>query len=1029
MKKSILCLLAAVFALVVISVSSVVPVSAAHSDKVDEEGNPLIDYTMKVYPTKESKLADMTLMKEENGYQIWVEEFTGEVAFVNAKTGEALFSNPYDLAGTFSNRSSGSISKSVKQKLLSQIVLTYETNGSTKTMLSFVEAALRNQIKIKNIKGGIRVEYTMGEQEVTRLVPRMISKERYETMILANLEAIEDEATRQFILNKFDGFFALKDKDDDSLSERSLKEMFAKFPITKTMAVYVCTPEIQAAELSKLEGWIKQYCPNYTYEDMAQDHEETGYTGTDAAPPLFRLALEYTIGKDGSLEVRLPANGIRYDETAYTLKDISILPYFGAGSNEDKGYALVPDGTGTLYRFEDLIDQTYNKAAQLYGDDYAYHLINENAVHTEIWRYPVFGVVSNINRDVKWTEIVTPGYTDEDGNVVEQVTENKSVHVAEDRGYVAIITEGDSLTTLFLENGGTLHPYTSVYAKFTPHPSDSYDLADSISVADNVTWTVMSESKFTGSYRIKYVMLEDKNAAKKAGTEQKYETSYIGMAKAYRDYLYESGQIEALEKTAGNTPLFIEAFGSIVTKERVLSFPVDVDKPLTKFEDVKTMYDELAAEGIDNIKFKLTGFANGGMRPTAPYKLAWVDALGGADGFTALLDYAREKGFGVYPEFDFAYVTGDEAFDGISYKNHLTKTIDGRFTTKKYYDPSLQSFVSNMMQAVVSPSVYNYLFEGFSKNYSKYSPMGISVSTLGSDLNSDFDEDDAYNREECKEFTKKMLEKLEGEYKDVMVDAGNAYSFSYADMIINISTDSSNYMISSESVPFLGIVLHGAKTCAGTAINMEGDVYTSILKSIENGYYLNFKLSYQNTDKMKDDVDYSNYYSVKYEYWKDDVIKYYNILNEATKDLQNKLIDDHDFLSARRVADADEIEADDAQLEATKMQVFEQLKAMAVKEERAKRLEARQDGTFDPATAGEIVVDEEALMKQAEQSKEYKSVASANKDRYNTKSGTVVLVEYEGGVKFILNYNSFDVTVNYGGKTYTIPALYFERIG
>ena len=49
-------------------------------------------------------------------------------------------------------------------------------------------------------------------------------------------------------------------------------------------------------------------------------------------------------------------------------------------------------------------------------------------------------------------------------------------------------------------------------------------------------------------------------------------------------------------------------------------------------------------------------------------------------------------------------------------------------------------------------------------------------------------------------------------------------------------------------------------------------------------------------------------------------------------------------------------------------------------------------------------------------------------EKYKTEIGSIVLVEYEGGVKFILNYNSFDVTVELDGETYTLEALSFERI-
>ena len=37
-------------------------------------------------------------------------------------------------------------------------------------------------------------------------------------------------------------------------------------------------------------------------------------------------------------------------------------------------------------------------------------------------------------------------------------------------------------------------------------------------------------------------------------------------------------------------------------------------------------------------------------------------------------------------------------------------------------------------------------------------------------------------------------------------------------------------------------------------------------------------------------------------------------------------------------------------------------------------------------------------------------------------------VEYEGGVNFILNYNSFEIKVNWGGQSYTVEPLDFIRI-
>ena len=49
-------------------------------------------------------------------------------------------------------------------------------------------------------------------------------------------------------------------------------------------------------------------------------------------------------------------------------------------------------------------------------------------------------------------------------------------------------------------------------------------------------------------------------------------------------------------------------------------------------------------------------------------------------------------------------------------------------------------------------------------------------------------------------------------------------------------------------------------------------------------------------------------------------------------------------------------------------------------------------------------------------------------DKYKTVSGSVVRVEYEGGVNFILNYNSYAITVEYDGQEYEIAGLGFVRI-
>jgi len=958
---------------------------AATDTPAEEEET--INYLVDAFETPEAKIATMELARSQDGYELYVEKVTGEIAFRDTKTGEILFSNPYDLAQGYNWAS-----QNTRRRLLSQLSITFEQNGKSGelSMDSYTEAAMRDQIITKPIKNGVRVEYTIGELATERLVPRMISKDRFESMIL---NRITDEPN----LNRLKSFYTLYDTSDTSLTERAVKEIQASFPITKQFAIYVCTPDITSNQLKTLETIVKTYCPTYTFEEMEQDHADCDYVASDEAPPNFRMAIEYTISEAG-LEARLPANGIRFDESNFTLKSITMLPFMGSGSAMNTGYTFIPDGSGTLIRFEEVLGTNYSIAGQMYGTDYAYHDITEQ--HYEVMRLPVFGLVEN--RQVSSGSSV-PG--------------TESTTSVDDRGYFAVITEGDSMATLMSEHGGTLHAYNTVYASFEPRPSDKYSLS-STAASDSGAWTVTSSRRYMGSYRIQYYMLDDeKNVAE---TGRGYEASYVGMAEAYRSYLEDNGIITRLsaDEVKADMPIYIESFGSIKTSDKFMSLPVTVDTALTSFDDIKTMYDELDKAGVSNINFRLTGYYNGGLDNTYPAKLKWVKNLGGEKGLQKLLNYADKSDFNVYPEFDLAYVKTTDWFDGVSDKRDLVKSIDDRYMSKKEYDAAMQTFESDFALAV-SPSVYSYFLGKINKEVKGLKNMdSISVSTLGTELNSDFDEDDPYNREDSKAFTVEALQSLSKKY-NVMVDGGNAYTLQYADHLINVPTESSNFLRASASVPFYAMVLHGYVNYTGSAINMEGDLQYAILKSIENGASLYFTLCYDNTSSLKGSDEYNRYYSVSYEDWKDELVAYYTEVNEALGDLQTTAIVDHRLVNATitvATQTEDLTEEELAALEQAKAEAEAAAKAEKEREEKRKQLLESRGETYKPSASG---------------GGNRNPNASVNENEIETidvVSGSVVAVTYEDGTTFVINYNSSEVEADIDGEIVPIEALSFVKI-
>ena len=935
-----------------LSVITASAADAAGTTTTAEEETTLVNYLFtELYASPEEKLATMKLMTTKGNYAIYALETSGEVAVKDLTTGQILFTNPYDVGAA-------TASDSVKNEIMSQIVVKFEENGREKDYSSFEYAAMRDQIKIKNIKNGIRVEYTIGREEARRLVPRMIEKSRFESLIQAPMEEYygvtyadaqiyryekgHPLASASFYLCKQMSYFVFKSLDDCS-SDRLKQDLLDAFPIVNKMDIYILDKAATTTEIEKIEEVIKTACPNYSYEEMDYDHQLTEYTGDEENPPVFKMALEYTIDADG-FTVRLPANGIRFNESKFQLTNVSILPYMGAGNNAYSGYTFYPDGSGALFAFEDLADQnTYTVASKIYGVDYAYHQIS--GTYQQAVRYPVFGIVENtdyydcIYMDESTGEDVTTRLNgvvyegvkkaQEDGLTTSPlikkygklVDNSEAEKVQVKRGYVAIIEEGDALTELVTYHAGVLSPYDTVKMNFNPRPKDSYNVADSISVGSNSEWTVVSNRKYVGNYKIHYVMLtdEDQAAQKNLPADSWYEASWLGMAMAYRDYLVDNGVLTNLtaEQTSGDIPLYIESFGATETIEKIMSIPVEVMRPLTSAQDVITMYEELAEAGATNINFKLTGYANGGLLfSTMPYRLKWEKAVSKDVSMQELFDYAAnlENGeLGLFPEFDFSYMVTSKMFDGFRIRKHAVRTIDDRVSYERQYMATQQKHFG-MLKLAVSPAYFSHFYEKLMENYLQYENVtGISVSTLGNTLNSDFDEDEPYNREDSKGFVQKALEYISGANDNtlqVMVDGGNAFTWQYADHILGAALDSSRYIKASYSVPFLGVVLHGYKNFAGTPLNMEGDVNYAKLKAIENGASVYFTLSYQNTQVLKENEQLSKYYSIRYDIWFDDVVEIYNELNRELKDVQNKIIIDHQFLPGLRVPDSSELDRD-----------------------------------------------------------------------------------------------------------------------
>ena len=964
----------------------ILPVSAADA-AAEEEFVKIEDFTTKVYKNIDEKLAEFgfpepfeqgtgknkkivyipngkpTVVKD--GYELYFQYDTGEVALRDTRTGQLLLSNPYDVGATTS-------SPEIKEKLLSQLIIKYMDGDKAGWFYSYKHSALYRQIKMKPIKGGIRVEYTIGKEEKRKLVPRQIEKSSFQNNILQFI-------TNQRELDKMNAYYTLKDANASDLTERAKKELQVTYPMTKTYAIYVFDPNASERELTQIEGYIKTYT-KYTFEMMDEDHALLEYEAKDKAPPLFKLALEYYIDEDG-MYMRLPANGIRFDESTYRLSFINVLPYMGVVRRENTGYTFVPDGSGALVRSEDIKDNQFTLTNRIYGPDFSFKKVNAGGGHTRRWRLPVFGAVENfeivreieveqkefyhdengariekpitvsvdddgvpldspveVHYNAKGEKVSSPVklFVDKEGNEYEKAP-LPNIEKRFD-GFLAIIEDGDAMAEITTIHEGSVHKYNATSAQFTPRPQDEFNLDASVKGISSLI-TISSRRKYAGNYIIRYILV---SSDEKGNPKAKYEASYVGMAKAYRDYLVKKGALTRMEDNGEDIPLFIESLGTLKTSEFILGFPVILSTPLTSFENIESMIDQLNSEGVTNLKFRINGWINGGLRGTAPARIKIERAMGGRKGFQDVVKYAKSKGAELYPDLNFATVWYFMPFDGTYRKKDQTYYMDQMMAREMNYFYLVQDFMPYQADALIAPERMDLMYDKAMKEYGKYEVGGISVVKLAAELHANHYKKSLVNRMESMKYSTDLMARMVADHGKLLSMEANAYAFPYLDSVIQADLDSSRFMNQSEAVPFYGMVTHGFINIAGQAINMSGDYKYDVLKAVENGACPYFILSYQNSSRLKESVSYglNSYYSVDYHTWLEDMLKTYRKLNEALKPVRAKLIVGHEFLEPN-----------------------------------------------------------------------------------------VVLITYEGGISFILNYYHDDeVTVTVNGKDYTVAPLDFLKI-
>lgn len=609
--------------------------------------------------------------------------------------------------------------------------------------------------------------------------------------------------------------------DIDNLSPTDNKdELLAKYPVLAEDNVYVIRDSVPEYMKEKIESLFADV--GYTNEDYEEDLKMYSNQKVEDVP-MFNVSVYYKLEGD-TLSVEIPFDQISYKKS-FPLVKMAVLPYFGAAGANDKGFMFVPEGGGAIINFNNGKNKQNSYYSDIYGWDYAQ---DRDAVVTETHNtFPVFGMSYG------------------------------------DSSFITILEDGKSYAGINADVSGRLNSYNYVYANYKMVHFEQYDVSDKSTNAE-------------------FAYEKNLPAGEKIIQNYKFidSGSYVDMAHSYGDYLVNKYELEPCADET--TPVNVEIVGAVDKVQQVMGFPKTLPYELTTYSKAGQIIDELNKMELggedSNMRVKLSGFMNGGVKQSVLTKTKFISALGGKGGFKKFAKSQKEKNR-LYIDGMVEYAKNNKLGDGFQMYRDSARFVSSELV--RLYDYSPIWYGKDKDQKVyylVKPSFAERMTDNLKGVVTKYGLSGISFFDVGNELSADYDDDNPVSREQVRAMQEDWLAN-NGENCGYMINGGNDYAIPYVDTINNMNYRGTQYLIVDELIPFYQMAIHGYIDYTGKAVNISPDANDAVLQAAAYGGGLSFIFTGSDTEKIQD-TSYTQYFGTGFDTWKQKAEEIYSRFNK-----------------------------------------------------------------------------------------------------------------------------------------------------
>ena len=690
---------------------------------------------------------------------------------------------------------------------------------------------------------------------------------------LAQCELFASNDALELYVNKSTGAFAVKVKangycwwsnpfnaDNDPAANNSKKEEL-KSAIT-AVAVKVTDTEAPSTTIRAFKDSVKG--GNMTVEKISNGVRLT-YTF-----PNEGITIPVEVVLDGDhFNASILVDQIYEEEGAGIIRDssrsvvnVNLFQDLGAGTTEENGYIVTPDGSGAVINFNNGKTNANEYTQRIYGRDLA---ISQDMApkKTEQAYLPILGIVK------------------------------------EDCALLEVVTEGSAYATARAAvSGQRATSYNSAWFNFILRSTDSYYMGgQNASALNSYEQNLIPEPRVTVSY---YPI------AKSGAT-------YVDIAQRYQKYLLDSGMMT--KKTqADQLPFYLDIFGGTVKEQSVLGFPIKLETAATTYSQAKTIVEEFTAKGVKNIFVIYNDFNGAGITSRISNSLDISGTLGGKKDFEALKSYCDGVGAVLTPNVDL--MEYERSGNGYSKTGASVIGVTKAYATQTPYELAYGSpHDTRNSWYILTPAYFEKVYGEVIRSYTSNGMKAISVDNGTNKLYSDF------NTNASKKTSRQAaLEKLKNCYAMInqsgltfVSGAANDYALAYVDYLTDVPMYSSNFDVSDYDIPLYEMVIHGYIPYTTKAKNASSSADELFLLSVATGTPIHYEVMYQDPNKFTN-CTYDELFYTNYSGWLETAVAEYKLMEDTIKGLSDKTITNFEYLDEYVVktqfSDGTEITAD-----------------------------------------------------------------------------------------------------------------------